>query len=375
LPVVKAGPNQFLLVGGKGMLENRGSAVQVWLRPGTVFVLVPSTKQEAGFELTQETKDGIPLRFKGIIHFRITDPLPAARLFDFSGGAGVAQMTALLTHIAMGELRHAVSSMTMGECIEQRKTTLSGVVDAAMQATVLGGDDRADAAAWGVTVEVARVAQVFIVDAALRGQLEAEVRDAIRLQSDQSGIRAREETRLAEMASEGRVDERTAATNKERVRREEELELAGIARHRRMLAEALATDRQTLGHDLERFHAEIEAQQDRLATEAPVRLARATAEIEVLRAELEMRALENQLKALDVERELLLPRARQDLRREILPLEQAPRVVEAASRVLQGTNLSLYGDNALLVGQVAPLLEILTGAARRAMHEMGHAPD
>ena len=41
MPVVKAGPNQFLLVGRKGRLENRGSAVHAILRPGTIYVLVP----------------------------------------------------------------------------------------------------------------------------------------------------------------------------------------------------------------------------------------------------------------------------------------------------------------------------------------------
>ncbi|HXI45553.1 MAG TPA: SPFH domain-containing protein, partial [Candidatus Acidoferrales bacterium] len=103
MPFVKAGPDQYLLVGRKGVLEDRGSAVQAFLLPGTIYVLVPSTKQEAAFEFTQETRDGIPLRFKGIIVYRVTDPLTAARLFDF-GHDGVAQITTLLTHISLGEL-------------------------------------------------------------------------------------------------------------------------------------------------------------------------------------------------------------------------------------------------------------------------------
>ena len=86
MPVVNAGPDQFLLVGSEGILENRGSAVHAVLRPGSIFVLVPSSKQEAAFEFTQETRDGIPLRFKGIVIFRITDPVAAARQFDFRSG-------------------------------------------------------------------------------------------------------------------------------------------------------------------------------------------------------------------------------------------------------------------------------------------------
>src|SRR5512145_2662888 len=141
MPVLKAGPNEYLLTGRKGKLENRGTAVQAFLMPGTVSVFVPSTKQETAFEFTQETKDGIPLRFKGIIIYRIIDPVAAACLFDFSAGKGIAQINTLLTHICLGELRDAVSHMNMAECIEQRKTSLTHVIEATLQKAIRGQND------------------------------------------------------------------------------------------------------------------------------------------------------------------------------------------------------------------------------------------
>ena len=243
MPVVRAGPNQYLLVGRKGVLENRGSAVQAILRPGTVYVLIPSTKQEAAFEFTQETKDGIPLRFKGSVLYRITDPAAAARLFDFTDGEGPRQITSHLTHVTLAELRHAVSHMTMTECIEQRKTTLSGVVAEAMQATI---HDAADGSkSWGIEVEIAQVAQVFIVDPQLRQQLEAEVRNEIKLKSDRSNLQSAEAIQLAE-----------------------------LARERRMQVENLETERQVIGLAQQRLHSELEAEQDRVTSETPVRMLR-----------------------------------------------------------------------------------------------------
>jgi hypothetical protein len=103
----------------------------------------------------------------------------------------------------------------------------------------------------------------------------------------------------------------------------------------------------------------MEAEQDRVNVEAPTRLLRIAREAEVLREDLEMRQLQNQVEALDVEHQLLLQRAQQELRRQMLPLEQAPQIVESASKVLHGTNLSIYGDDANLLGQLAPLFEIL----------------
>ncbi|HSI99030.1 MAG TPA: SPFH domain-containing protein [Patescibacteria group bacterium] len=332
---VRAMPNQYLLAGRGGRLENRGSAVQVFLRPGTVWVLVPSTKQEATFEFTQETRDGIPLRFKGLVVYRITDPVAAARVFEFSRGAETAQINTLLTHICLGELRHAVSHMTMAECIEQRKTTLTGVIREALEATIHPADQADD---WGLTLEVAQVAQVFIVDDELRQQLEAEVRNEVRLRSGQSDVRTAEEIQLAEMSSRDRVAEQKLESDREALRRSESL-----------------------------FEAEMVAQQARIEAETPVRLLRIEQDRAALEQELEMRSVENRVQAVKVQHDLQRTRAEQELRREILPLEQAPRIVEAASGILHGANLTLFGDEAGLMRQVAPVLEVVSRAVEQSL--------
>lgn len=332
---VRAMPNQYLLAGRGGRLENRGSAVQVFLRPGTVWVLVPGTKQEATFEFTQETRDGIPLRFKGLVVYRITDPVAAARVFDFGRGGETAQINTLLTHICLGELRHAVSHMTMAECIEQRKTTLAGVIRDALEGTIHPADQGDD---WGLTLEVAQVAQVFIVDSELREQLEAEVRNEVRLRSGQSDVRTAEEIQLAEMGSRDRVADQKLASDRDALRRSESL-----------------------------FEAEMAAQQARIEVETPVRLMRIEQDRAALEQELEMRSVENRVQAVKVEHDLQRARAEQELRREILPLEQAPRIVEAAAGILQGSNLTLFGDEAGLMRQVAPVLEVVTNAVERTL--------
>jgi len=363
MPVVRANPTQFLLTGRHGELVNRGSAVQVFLRPGTVFVLVPSTKQEAAFEFSQETSDGIPLRFKGIVIYRITDPIAAARLFDFSGGAGIAEVGNLLTHVVLGELRHAVSHMTMVECIEQRKTTLSGVVAEALAHTVHPAGGLSD---WGITVEVAQVAQVFIVDAELRHQLEAETRNEIKLKSDQSDTQTAQEAKLSTMASASRVAEKKLEADREDLRRAEVLEMAQVARQRRLETENLASQRQALELARELHQAEMATEEAKTNAEAPVRLLKIARESEVLRDELAMRELKTRARTLEVEHDLLLPRAQQEMRREMLPLEQTPKIVEAAAQVFQGANLSIYGDNVPLLGQLGPLFEILGRAIQGA---------
>ncbi len=372
MPFVRAKPTEFLVTSRQGVLVNHGSAVSAFLRPGTVFVLVPSTRQEAAFEFSQETSDGIPLRFKGIVIFRITDPLAAAQLFDFTaGGGGIAHISTLLTHVVLGELRHAVSHMTMVECIEQRKTTLSGVVADALARTLHPQNGESN---WGINAEVAQLSQVFIVDAELRQQLEAGTRNEIKLKSDQSDIQSAEAATLSAMASASRVAERKLAADREDLRRSEELELAQAARKRRLEAGNLDTQRQALELAQQLHQAEMATEQARIGTETPVRLLRIARRSDILRDEVAMRELENRARALEVEHDMLLPHAQQELRREILPVEQAPEIVEAAARVFQGANLSIYGDNPPLLGQLGPLLEILADAVRRAAPGAGDPP-
>ncbi len=57
------------------------------------------------------------------------------------------------------------------------------------------------------------------------------------------------------------------------------------------------------------------------------------------------------------------------MRREMLPLEQAPQIVEAASKVLHGTNLSIYGENGQLLNQIAPIFDFLTRALKDATQD------
>jgi hypothetical protein len=362
--MVRAGPNEYLLVGRKGGLENRGSAVNTFLRPGTIYVLVPSTKQEAAFEFTQETKDGVPLRFKGTFIYRITDPVATAAMFDFTKGDGTTQITTLLTHVCYGELRHAVSHMTMVECIEQRKTTLSSVIAEALRATV--HPDGADATEWGVRIEASQVAQVFIVDPTLRQQLEAEVRNEIKLKADQSNMQAQEQFQLAELASETRIQEQKLAADQATLRREEEMETARVARQRRELAEQFATERQEAELEQQRLHGRLAAEQDRVTAEAPVRRLQIETERAILDEELVLRELQSRVHAFDLERELAMPRAQQEMRLALLPVEQAPQIVAAASKVLHGTNLSIYGDGAEILGQLGPVLELIASAVGHA---------
>jgi hypothetical protein len=330
MPVVRTKPSEYLVVAENGKLVNRGAAASQFLWRRTGYVKVPGDQQEARFEMTQETRDGIPLRFKGIVILRIVRPEVTAQLFDFTSPDGLETMRTLVGNACLGELRDRVSHMTMQECIEERKTTLTGAVRAALEALVDGGRGT-----WGVALDVVQVAQVFIVDQELRRQLEAETRNQIKSKSDLAELSARESVQLAKIGSERRVQQ-----------------------------ESLETERQRIAHDREKHALEVEAEQARVEKDEPLQILRFRSRLSILEVEKETLELEKQVEATRVEKDLLLKRAEHDLRRQILPVEQAPQIVESVSHLFNGARLSVYGNDTRILGTLEPLVEMLGNAFR-----------
>lgn len=359
----QANPNEYLVIGHNGKVVNRGTGIRVFLWPGSTYVLIPSTKQEATFEMTQETRDGIPLHFKGIVIYRITHPERIAINFNFHGGHGLDEINLLIHNICLGELRAVVSGMTMQECIEQRKTVLTTTVDAALRQVVQAENEGAPR--WGIELEMVQVAQVYIIDPELRKQLEAEVRNSIRAKSDQSDIRTREETQLAQLASSRRVTEEKLVIEKDAIRQKEELEFANLQYRRRLQTENQELTREAILLATDKFKLEQEAERQKAEIEAPVRLLQIEKQQAILERELEVRQVENQVRALEVKRDLLAEKARQELRKDILPLEQTPALAESLSHLFQGANLSFFGNENQLLASILPLFEMLSKTVRQ----------
>ncbi|HRC69817.1 MAG TPA: SPFH domain-containing protein [Candidatus Competibacter denitrificans] len=143
---VKSTPNEYLIVGHGGRIRNLGPAASAFQPSWATHVLVPSTQQEAIFEMRQESRDGIPLRFKGSALYRIVDPVRAARLYNFSAAGGVAEINTHIRGVCLFALREQVSHMTMVECMEQRKSTLTETVASALRPIATGGSGELEGA-------------------------------------------------------------------------------------------------------------------------------------------------------------------------------------------------------------------------------------
>ncbi len=361
-------PGEYLVAARRGKLANLGEAANAVLFPGTAWVKVPGIQLDSSFEMTQETRDGIPLRFKGQAVYRVVRPEKTAELFDFSSGDGLDTIDSLVKQCCLAELRDLVSRMDLGECIEQRKTTLTGAVREALERLVGPSEE-----GWGIAVEVVQVAQVYIVDAELRSRLDAETRGQIKARSECAALQADEEVQLARMVSGRKIQEeaieterREAVFEEERLRRSTEME-------KRKALESLDAERTRREVDSQKLALSKSADLEALESDGPVRKRRHELRMSELEAALEEAELEQKKAVADLERDFLPRRAAQELRLQLLPVEQRPQLAEAASKVLAGAKLSVYGEDSRLMGALEPLLDILGGYLKDGQPGVPHA--
>jgi hypothetical protein len=394
MPFVKARPSEYLVVGRRGKIASRGQAASAFIWPGSTYVLVPSTQQEAPFEMTQESKDCIPLRFKGIVIYHIADAELAARQFDFAGQRGIEEINQLINHICLGELRATAAHLTMAECIEQRKTTLTSAVADALRPAIQGNAERPG---WGIVVDVVQVAQVFIVDQELRRQLEAEVRNSIKLKSDLSDVQVRESVKRAEAASLRRLQQEQLDAEREKssidhekltlrqayeqaeiesrhstklkndladLQMRENVQSAEAAMQRRLQQDQLESERAKTAIEQEKLALKNAYERAQIEANHPLEELRIDKETQRLQMLLDKRVLENRFEELKVQAAMVGELARHNLRKEILPLEQLPAVAEAVRGMFQGMHLNVVGQELPLFATLLPLLDLVSQKLR-----------
>lgn len=383
--------HEYLVLGRRGQLRNLGCAARAMLLPGTTCVRVAGTKQEACFAMTQESKDGIPLRFKGLVVYRVVDPVAAATAFDFTGGIGHERIQEMIAHVCLGELRDVVSHASLETCMEGRRTTLTSAVAEGLRG-VIGGAGDGSFGPWGIELDVVQVSQVYIVDDDLRQRLETELRNQVVARAERSNLEMREDLERAQLASRRRLDEEAIETERasnevecERIRlsmaldaerieseaeaqrlrasadirAEEEEEAGRRASSRRLETQALEDDRERHRAECERL--ELARQKETASLEAEHASNRLALELRgdrlPLALEVERQALA--IRDLRVQAELLPERGRAEIERDLMPERQVPEVAAALASMFQGADLTVYGTENGVLESVRPLVDLI----------------
>lgn len=412
---VTAKPNECLILIYKSRLSNPGNGASAILWPGSSYALVPTNAQETTFSMGQESEDGIPLRFKGIVIYRIINPEKACLLFDFSedfiGGNRVGAISSAINDLCLGELRNLVSNMSMERCLKERKTTLTNGVRNAIIPIVEGnnieGDQNRDG--WGIKIDVVQIAQVFLTDEQMQKQFQSESRDKYLKKEQLSGIKTQREIDLVKMQSEKEKAEKTFQIQKEeyglkkesqdlrikfeqdRIAAETELNLLTAEKNmevetekteakkkieklekekqleieRLELERSIENEKLKLQKDMETQKIQLQKrmENERFAMEQQIGNQQFEVEkqIELAKRKLELVKIMSEINAIETEDKAKLEREMMLIRKEILPVENIPLMADALSGVFRNSHVSIYGGENPLLAPIGGIMEMIAG--------------
>jgi flotillin len=319
---VSARPSEFLVVYRGGALSQslsrQGGRFFKW--PSDSYVVVPTTLKEVVFHASQVTTDFVDVKVRGMVVYRVAEPLRIYRLINFADRpAAEAKLAQMISDLCRSLAKWLVANLRLEECVRRRKEEIAGAL--AREVGEIATDR------WGVEIVTVDVQDVFIQDEALFSAMQA-------------GFRAEKEreARLARLEAERGVETRRIAN--ERALEQDRQELA--------------LERARQAEELERRRLLDAEERARIAAEGELQRARLTTEARRLQADEELRVYRERLAAEGAAAPASLER--------LFVSEALPRIAEALTTGLEGARLHVFqaGEGAagflpLLVRQVMDL--------------------
>jgi hypothetical protein len=398
---ITALPCECLVVVKNGRLYNMGNGSSALLFPWDSYSLIPTTAIEHTFQMHQESWDGINLRFRGIVIYRIINVEKASSLFSFTHNAGTSDISRSIGDVCMGELRAIASQMTMEQCIKERKTTITQRLQDAVIPLIEGRDEESG---WGIKIDVLQVAQVFCPDEQVLAQLQADARDKIRKSAQFSGIETDKEINKTRIDSQIELAARSLELDKTELQKKKdyeekkalmdyELKTTALEKNRlyeekkRLMEGEMQLAAMESARKLEEkkvlmeYEMQLAALENRkmleekkLVTESELRQAELEKRLEMAEKELRVKELEAKIREIEVMSNAQEARQLADIKKEILPVEQMPVIAEHLSSMFRDSKLTFVGDQHMLFNSVGELLSILTGMMKNGQSDKLPAP-
>lgn len=346
--LVSAKPSEFLLHVRRGEIRpTSGQGASCFKWPQDAVAIIPTTVQRLQFTADQVTTEKVGVQITGLAVYRISDPLLAYRMLNFSFPERAGEkLEQLLGEMFVGASRRLVANLTIEECLTRRK---EGIAAELMReiAPVVSGKGRAEdhtERGWGVVIDTIEIQDVRVLSSAVfadmqarfRKDLERQARESQAEQSARAQATEAEAARrvaLAKLEGEAQVRERRVA-EQERAHQAELEMRSRLAQRQLTQKQALAlAELESEAQIRERRIAEVEhAQQVELAARARLAETRALQ----LRAETQA-AHEAELERLGQEARAAAMRQQAELERTTLEAQTAAakRQAEHAARMEQ----------------------------------------
>lgn len=275
---VSARPSEYLVVYRRGSLAPAlcGQGARFFKRPSDACAVVPTTLKQVVFQANQVTADLVDVRLRGMVLYRITDPVRIAGLINFTRRPRAeAKLGRMIADMCRSTSKWLVANMALQECVRQRKEEIAAALKREVAAVATEG--------WGVEVVAIDIQDVYVQDAELFESMQVAYK-----------ARQQEEARLAQLELESSIERRKLAHERaqeterqalalERAQREADIQLQRLALEQRCAEEGFALQRLKAEQERELTLREAEHQAELARLAAEQRRAQASLDCDVQR--------------------------------------------------------------------------------------------
>ena len=362
---VSAKPSEFLVVYRHGKLRERvsGQGSRCFKLPGDTVAIVPTTLKEVIFKANQITADNVDVGLRGVVVYRISDPLRIYKLINFSNRAHAeAKLARMIADMCRSTAKWLVANLGVQECIRRRKEEIAAALKREVSLVVSSSAE----SGWGVEIVTIDIQDIFIHDNELFQSLQA------RFKSEKQS-----EARLAEIASQREVEKRTIEMQSEiaKDKHQQALAQAQMASAKALAEVELAAKKQLAEVEAMRLQDQERYKVERFRTEQTEALNRFKVEEELRRqklkadADFERAKLQTEAWQLQSEEEVRQQRARIDAENSAGPaslqrvfVEKAlPAVAETVAKSMANVRLQVIQTGGDSGKGVSPFQLVLQG--------------
>jgi regulator of protease activity HflC (stomatin/prohibitin superfamily) len=366
---ITAKPSEFLVHVRKGRVLERssGQGATCFKWPWDAVAIVPTSLQQLRFKADQVTLEKVGVEVVGLAVFRISDPLTAYRVLNFSYPERAQQkLEETLTAMFVGATRRLVANLTIEDCMQKRKYALSDELLREI-ALVVGGEGMGTRG-WGVVLDTIEVQEVRVLSdkvfsamqAPFRAALDRKAREARTEAEREIATREADANRSIEQAriqaqleiGEKQASYEQALLEATKLKSLREADVEREVSEAKALAEASVTEKRT---EIERKEAEqrahnaiavhqlavleAQAENEAYATRSEALARRMelekiawVAELEHRRAEIEVVAAEGRVEAENALAQARADREQAEARARVLTAENLPSLASAVGQ-------------------------------------------
>ncbi|MCP5499604.1 MAG: hypothetical protein H7A25_06845 [Leptospiraceae bacterium] len=198
---ITALPSEYLIHFKKGKLNEKssgqGASCFKWPRD-TVFI-IPTSMKEIVFKANQLTSDNVDIKVRGMVVYKINNPLKIYKLINFSNRPlAEEKLGHMIADMCRSYVKELVAVLSVEDCIRKRKEGIAETLKKSLSDVVSRENE-----GWGVEIVTVNVQDIFIQD--------LEIFQAMQMLYKSDKIR---ESKLAEIQTEKELEIRRLSNEK-----------------------------------------------------------------------------------------------------------------------------------------------------------------